>query len=106
MIALVSDDGGVLSEHLCRGRAIPGSIRAERFSVRWGALPTCRRRLCLAPRCMRVRRRAERAGYSAAAVTRLGAHNLRAGFVTQAFRNGADAHADHAPDTTPEPSNG
>lgn len=40
-----------------------------------------------------IRRRAERAGYSAAAVTRLGAHSLRAGFVTQAFRNGADAHA-------------
>lgn len=40
-----------------------------------------------------VRRRAERAGYPAAAVSQLGAHSLRAGFVTQAFRNGADAHA-------------
>ena len=40
-----------------------------------------------------VRRRAERAGYPAAVVSQLGAHSLRAGFVTQAFRNGADAHA-------------
>ena len=40
-----------------------------------------------------VRRRAERAGFSADEVARLGAHSLRAGFVTQAFRNGADAHA-------------
>lgn len=40
-----------------------------------------------------VCRRAERAGYSADQVAHLGAHSLRAGFVTQAFRNGADAHA-------------
>lgn len=40
-----------------------------------------------------IRRRATRAGYPAEAVARLGAHSLRAGFVTQAFRNGADAHA-------------
>nr|WP_234884201.1 site-specific integrase [Mycolicibacterium aubagnense] len=40
-----------------------------------------------------TRRRAERAGYSEAMVARIGAHSLRAGFVTQAFRNGADAHA-------------
>lgn len=40
-----------------------------------------------------IRRRAIRAGYSADAVSRMGAHSLRAGFVTQAFRNGADAHA-------------
>lgn len=33
------------------------------------------------------------AGYDAAVVTQLGGHSLRAGFVTQAFRNGADAHA-------------
>lgn len=40
-----------------------------------------------------VRRRAARAGYPEAVVANLGAHSLRAGFVTQAFRNGADAHA-------------
>ncbi|KXO99065.1 integrase [Tsukamurella tyrosinosolvens] len=40
-----------------------------------------------------VCRRALGAGYSPELVERLGAHSLRAGFVTQAFRNGADAHA-------------
>ncbi|CAG7618523.1 hypothetical protein E143388_06077 [Rhodococcus opacus] len=40
-----------------------------------------------------IRRRAEQAGYDAALVNQLGGHSLRAGFVTQAFRNGAHAHA-------------
>lgn len=40
-----------------------------------------------------VRRRATAAGYDETLVARLGGHSLRAGFVTQAFRNGAEAHA-------------
>jgi len=40
-----------------------------------------------------IRRRAGRAGYDADRLAQLGGHSLRAGFVTQAFRNGADAHA-------------
>src|SRR3546814_20255455 len=40
-----------------------------------------------------IRRRAARAGFDPETVTQLGGHSLRAGFVTQAFRNGADAHA-------------
>ena len=40
-----------------------------------------------------IRRRATRAGYDLDTVAQLGGHSLRAGFVTQAFRNGADAHA-------------
>lgn len=40
-----------------------------------------------------VRRRAEEAGYTPAQIQRLGGHSLRAGFVTEAFRQGADAHA-------------
>lgn len=40
-----------------------------------------------------IRRRAEQAGYDTALVNQLGGHSLRAGFVTQAFRNGANAHA-------------
>ncbi|BAH56186.1 site-specific integrase [Rhodococcus opacus] len=40
-----------------------------------------------------IRRRAAQAGYDPDQVTQLGGHSLRAGFVTQAFRNGADAHA-------------
>src|SRR3546814_17899037 len=40
-----------------------------------------------------VRRRTTAADYDETLVARLGGHSLRAGFVTQAFRNGADAHA-------------
>jgi integrase len=40
-----------------------------------------------------IRRRAQAAGYDENVVAQLGGHSLRAGFVTQAFRNGADAHA-------------
>ncbi|MFI8568306.1 site-specific integrase [Rhodococcus sp. NPDC078407] len=40
-----------------------------------------------------IRRRAARAGFDPDTVAQLGGHSLRAGFVTQAFRNGADAHA-------------
>ncbi|MDM7487848.1 site-specific integrase [Rhodococcus sp. GXMU-t2271] len=40
-----------------------------------------------------IRRRAQQAGYDPEIVQQLGGHSLRAGFVTQAFRNGASAHA-------------
>ena len=40
-----------------------------------------------------VRRRAGQAGFGPAQVQLLGGHSLRAGFVTEAFRAGADAHA-------------
>jgi len=40
-----------------------------------------------------IRRRADQAGFSSAQTQRLGGHSLRAGFVTEAFRAGADAHA-------------
>ncbi len=40
-----------------------------------------------------VKARGQRAGLPAATVDLLGGHSLRAGFVTQAYRSGADAHA-------------
>ena len=40
-----------------------------------------------------IRRRAEHAGYDPTALTKLGGHSLRAGFVTQGTRNGADGSA-------------
>lgn len=40
-----------------------------------------------------IRRRAEHAGYDPTAITKLGGHSLRAGFVTQGTRNGADSTA-------------
>jgi len=38
-------------------------------------------------------RRAAAAGYTAQQIAKLGGHSLRSGFVTEAFRQGADAHA-------------
>ncbi|GGM09419.1 tyrosine-type recombinase/integrase [Nakamurella endophytica] len=38
-------------------------------------------------------RRAAAAGYTDAQIAKLGGHSLRSGFVTEAFRQGADAHA-------------
>ncbi len=40
-----------------------------------------------------IQRRAAAAGFTPAQVDKLGGHSLRAGFVTEAFRQGADAHA-------------
>ena len=40
-----------------------------------------------------IQRRAAAAGFTAAQVDKLGGHSLRAGFVTEAFRQGADAHS-------------
>ena len=40
-----------------------------------------------------IRRRAEAAGFTPAQTQLLGGHSLRSGFVTEAFRAGADAHA-------------
>ncbi len=42
---------------------------------------------------MMIQRRAADAGYTAAQVDLLGGHSLRSGFVTEAFRAGADAHS-------------
>ncbi|HZM65016.1 MAG TPA: hypothetical protein VFC16_01795, partial [Nakamurella sp.] len=40
-----------------------------------------------------IQRRAAAAGFTAAQVAQLGGHSLRAGFVTEAFPAGADAHS-------------
>jgi integrase len=40
-----------------------------------------------------IQRRAEQAGFTAAQIALMGGHSLRAGFVTEAFRQGADAHS-------------
>ena len=79
--------------HVCRGtrpRTTPGAplLRAIR---RNGNLSETA--LSGAAVHAAIRRRAELAGYDPEIVTQLGGHSLRAGFVTQAFRNGASAHA-------------
>mgnify|MGYP000055912060 CR=1 FL=1 len=79
--------------HICRGTLSVAEKRSPLFrSVRkngnLSATP-----LSGAAVHATIRRRATHAGYDPDTVAQLGGHSLRAGFVTQAFRNGADAHA-------------
>ncbi|WP_350247715.1 tyrosine-type recombinase/integrase [Rhodococcus sp. D-6] len=79
--------------HVCRGvrpRMVPASplLRSIRKNGNLSDTP-----LSGAAVHQAIRRRAEQAGYDPEIVQQLGGHSLRAGFVTQAFRNGASAHA-------------
>ena len=40
-----------------------------------------------------IKRRADQAGFTPAQTQLMGGHSLRSGFVTEAFRAGADAHS-------------
>lgn len=93
LIAALDDPSSDLDGHVCRrlnpqigaGRPVFRSISSS------GKLSASA--LSGAAVHAAVRRRAVRAGFDEAAVARLGAHSLRAGFVTQAIRNGADTVA-------------
>ncbi|MBX4171797.1 site-specific integrase [Rhodococcus pyridinivorans] len=79
--------------HVCRGtrpRMVPAAplLRSIRKNGNLSDTP-----LSGAAVHKAIRRRAEQAGYDPEIVQQLGGHSLRAGFVTQAFRNGASAHA-------------
>ncbi|KMV15891.1 integrase [Mycolicibacterium conceptionense] len=92
VIALLGDEPAAPLQHACRG-ATP------RVRDRSPVLRSCRNGvlsegpLSGAAVHAAVRRRALRAGFDPAVVDQLGAHSLRAGFVTQAARSGADALA-------------
>lgn len=81
------------TEHLCRttGPRTPASSPFFRSIAKNGNLSSTA--LSGATVHAAVRRRAGAAGYNEDLVASLGGHSLRAGFVTQAFRNGADAHS-------------
>ncbi len=84
---------GPFDAHVCRGRLPCMSVQAPLFrSIRKNGTLSDTPLSGVAVHAA-IRRRAARAGYDPAVVTQLGGHSLRAGFVTQAFRNGADAHA-------------
>ncbi|WP_328811829.1 site-specific integrase [Rhodococcus sp. NBC_00294] len=85
--------GDPFDSHVCRGGVPRTAARAPLFRAiaKNGNLGTTP--LSGAAVHKTIRRRAERAGYDVALVSQLGGHSLRSGFVTQAFRNGADAHA-------------
>ncbi|MDZ7931918.1 MAG: site-specific integrase [Rhodococcus sp. (in: high G+C Gram-positive bacteria)] len=79
--------------HVCRGGAPRTAARAPllRAVAKNGNLGSTP--LSGAAIHQTIRRRAEHAGYDPASLTKLGGHSLRAGFVTQGTRNGADGSA-------------
>lgn len=92
VIRLVTDSPEFGGRHICRSRAPKIDRRAPLFrSCRNGVLSATP--LSGAGVHAVIRRRALRAGFEPEAVERLGGHSLRAGFVTQAARAGADHHS-------------
>ncbi len=81
------------TEHVCRGGVPRTAARASLFRAiaKNGNLGATS--LSGAAIHQTVRRRAEHAGYDPTALAKLGGHSLRAGFVTQGTRNGADGSA-------------
>lgn len=92
VIRLLTDAPEFGTRHVCRSRAPKIDRRAPLFrSCRNGVLSEGP--LSGAGVHAVIRRRALRAGFEPEAVARLGGHSLRAGFVTQAARAGADHHS-------------
>ncbi|ALM19097.1 site-specific integrase [Mycobacteroides abscessus] len=92
VIRLIDDAAPFGTRHVCRSRAPKLGRRAPVFrSCRNGVLSATP--LSGAGVHAVIRRRALRAGFEPEAVERLGGHSLRAGFVTQAARAGADHHS-------------
>ena len=86
-------DGGVL--HVCRTIRVPEPVDPGRV-----LFPSVHATGVIRDRAMTghavnemIRRRAQQAGFTPAQTALLGGHSLRSGFVTEAFRQGADAHA-------------
>ncbi|OZD85357.1 integrase [Rhodococcus sp. 05-2256-B2] len=81
------------TEHICRGGVPRTAARAPllRAVAKNGNLGATA--VSGAAIHQTIRRRAEHAGYNPTAVSKLGGHSLRAGFVTQGTRNGADGSA-------------
>ena len=84
---------GVL--HVCRTARLPEAPDPDR-----ALFPAVHKTGAIAARAMSgdavnemIRRRADRAGFTPAQTQRVGGHSLRSGFVTEAFRAGADAHS-------------
>ncbi len=92
---------GVATEHVCRDADIDKESAGEDPAVgeRW-LFPTVHRTGQPSRKAMTgdavaamIQRRAADAGFTPAQVDLLGGHSLRSGFVTEAFRAGADAHS-------------
>ena len=123
LLAYLDDDGGrpaamkqldhrgLSTEHVCRGvddttsATTVGAAGAEPAGVGGGGgerwlFPTVHKTGQPSKKAMTgdavavmIQRRAAAAGFTPAQVDLLGGHSLRSGFVTEAFRAGADAHS-------------
>ena len=92
-IVTADDDGA--ERHCCRTNPLPDTADPGRM-----LFPTVHKTGAIGTGAMSgdavaamIQRRAAAAGFTAAQVDLLGGHSLRSGFVTEAFRAGADAHA-------------
>ena len=81
--------------HCCRSTRLPDPLDPAR-----ALFPAVHKTGAIGDRAMSgdaiaglIQRRAAAAGFTPAQVDKLGGHSLRAGFVTEAFRAGADAHS-------------
>jgi integrase len=87
--------GGQQAQHCCRSARLPEPADPGRPLFRsvhaTGAIRAC----AMTGHAVNemIRRRADQAGFTPAQTQRLGGHSLRSGFVTEAFRAGADAHS-------------
>jgi integrase len=84
-----------VGQHCCRTTRLPEPANPSR-----ALFPTVHKTGAIGAAAMTghavnemIQRRAEQAGFTAAQIALLGGHSLRSGFVTEAFRAGADAHA-------------
>jgi integrase len=89
------DDGEQAVLHVCRTVRVPEPADPGR-----AVFPTVHKTGVIGGSAMSgdavnemIRRRAQAAGFTPAQIALLGGHSLRAGFVTEAFRAGADAHS-------------
>ena len=83
------------AQHCCRDVRFPDPLNPER-----ALFPAVHKTGAIAVQAMSgdavaamIRRRADQAGFTPAQTQLMGGHSLRSGFVTEAFRAGADAHS-------------
>jgi integrase len=94
-VDIVTADGDGAERHCCRTTPLPDAADPTRM-----LFPTVHKTGAIGTVAMSgdavaamIQRRATAAGFTPAHVDLLGGHSLRSGFVTEAFRAGADAHS-------------
>jgi site-specific recombinase XerD len=87
--------GDSMAQHCCRGVRFSDPVDPDR-----ALFPAVHKTGAIGKAAMSgdavaamIRRRADQAGFTPAQIQLMGGHSLRSGFVTEAFRAGADAHS-------------